>query len=189
MKMRLRLKALLAVGAIVGAALPSLAEEYRMGALYDVNGPVKEVRLKTDNKFAKRFKKEKFTENGKLVEEVMTYDADGYPLGYGMTIGNKETTLRIEYNEARQPVGAYYISTVIGTDRLDVETGYDGDRVAWRQFSEGDPQEYVRCEYSGETRDDRGNWTSRQVKETTVSANPKKCGVKEYTETRDIIYY
>lgn len=187
--MRTRLKTLLAIGAVIAATLPAAAEEFKMGKLFDVTGPVKELKLKTSNKYAKQYAKEKFTENGKLVEEIMTYDADGYPLGFGMTAGNKERTLRIEYNDARQPVATSFLATIIGTERLDVTTGYDGDRVAWRQFSEGDPQEYVRCEYSDETRDEHGNWTSRSVKETTVSANPKKCGEKVYTETRVITYY
>lgn len=167
----------------------ALAQDFKKGLLYDVSGPVKELKIKSKNEYAKRFSKVQFTPDGKGKDEFMTYDDNGFPLGFGVVFHKRENNLNVGYNDQMLPVKIDYFNNIGGKDIIIVETEFDGKRVSSRRFQGDNPAEYIICVYSDETYDDHGNWVSRNVKESTVSANPKKNATREFVETREIQYY
>lgn len=167
--------------------------QYRMNLIYEVEGPVREIKMKSSGDFTKVFNRilgsaTKFKENGKLNRELMSYDAEGYPIGFGMNFDDDSKTLKIRYNDARRIAGYDFESTEPGNAaKFTVDMTYDGKRVAsTRLQGDGVCVEFV---YSAEEYDDQGNWLSRRVKETVESQNPENNSTKEYTEIREIKYY
>lgn len=194
-----QLKTILLAGALLTAGAAS-AQQYRHNVLYEANGPVREIILHTENPYfspAAQFPlltigKAIFQENGKLKQEMMTYDAEGYPVGFGTNMGKTYTTFRVIYDEARQPVRLFFDGN---TDKdglshqLYVETAYENGLAAARRFYVSPESEQLICVYSDIVTDDHGNWISRHVTESTVSPDSGDVTGREYTETREITYF
>ena len=163
----------------------ALAQEYKGSLLYDVKGDVKEMKVKSKNPLARYAKKLKFADNGQRINDYMTYNDAGLPIGYGMNLGGKVRTLKVEYDASERPS---VITMSVDGAIMRIENVYEGDRLASRRLSSPVGTRETVWTYSDEKRDARGNWTERRVSETVTDRDPSKSGTETYTETREITY-
>ena len=195
-----QLKSILLAASLLMAGAAS-AQQYHLNVLYEATGPVSQIVTNTENPYFSaaapipglELGKVTFQENGKLKMEMMTYDADGYPIGFGTNMGKTYTTFRVTYDDARHPVQLFFDGNTQkdGVSRqFTIQTAYEGDRVAMRRFFASPDGEQLLCVYSDEVADEHGNWISRRVSEVTVSDDDADVkSEKEYTETREISYF
>lgn len=163
--------------------------EYKGAIIYDAQGPVKEIKIKTKNPLATN-KKIKFSKDGKINNDLMTYNQDGYPIGFGMNFGNRSISLTIEYNDEQLPYKMIEESRITTPGIIDVENLYDEFKcLTSRKAMVSNDKEECRLtfEYSCFIYDEHGNWISRHVVQTTLKDSDSE--VLEYEESRNITYY
>ncbi|MBD5221198.1 MAG: hypothetical protein HDS70_02385 [Bacteroidales bacterium] len=164
------------------------AEKYHGTLLYDLQGPVAKVKINTSNPVVRLYDSASFLENGQGKNEVMTYDDEGYPIGYGINMRGKNYSLSVKYDADKRPEQLDLIAPMKGGDSLAVKNLYEGDRVAETTYIV-DGKTEIKCLYSDEKRDAHGNWTERRVSETVKDRDPSKSATRSYTETRKIEYF
>lgn len=167
-------------------ALTSAAEEYKAPLMYDISGPVKEIKVTSGNKLVKKFGDCKFAENGQRTDDFMSYDDNGYPIGYNLSLGDKTLSLNIEYNAERLPETFKFQNTMGDNWHITLTNIYaDGHIVAQTIVEDGTT---TKREYSQVQRDQYGNWIARTVRQTTIAPNaaPQE---ETMVETQEITYY
>ncbi|MCM1290328.1 MAG: hypothetical protein NC201_02390 [Prevotella sp.] len=162
------------------------AQEYKAGVLYNVKGPVKQIKMKSKDKLSQKFGSTKFTETGKFKRDILTYDDKGYPLKSEMQTGPLSMSVSIEYAENQHP-SEIKINSSFSDKPVTIVYEYDGDRVAVRKFIRDDVT--ITFIYSDEQYDNYGNWISRNVVKSKESSDTDKNSESSYVETREIKYY
>lgn len=168
----------------------SYAQEYKTALVYEAHGPIKEIRTKSDNPFAKG--KLKFLPNGQEKTEIMTFDDNGYPIGYGMNVGDMSTKLNIRYDSLSNIKSMLFETNIIGNkQKIEVINFYDGNRLVSRNIHLTSPKKEgtIQSEFSNERYDEYGNWIERTVNEKGIDGNGEVGKEKTYIETRTIKYY
>ncbi len=175
--------------------------KYHGPALYGIRGYASEIKVKSKSQLQKQ-DKVKFDKEGKIINSLMTYNADGYPFGFSVTHGNSFVDCKVEWNENDTFKSFKYVSTIWpGKGSCNIDLYYDGDNylpIKVISFSENEDKtktKTVICEYSDYELDEKGNWISRNVSETVKEVKLKKNGKEEekeksssFTETRTIVY-
>lgn len=191
-----------AVGAEPSAAGGQPA--YKAAVLFDAKGPVKEIKLKTQNKMAARSKKVKFSRDGEKKWSSLTYDNSGLPVGFDINFGSTRMSLKVDYDDARLPVSMRLASNLSGESENVVITNTYADGRLVSQGYEGEQSDgavkRVTLDFSDWKYDEAGNWVERAVRETekvvsrgindgqeVMAVAPGE--VKDYVETRTIKYY
>lgn len=169
-------------------SIAAFPKDYHSAALFNLKGEVKQRVIDSSDPFARLSKKVEFTSQGSLKKDVLTYDSEGYPIGYGMNFGNTHIVIDVKYNDARQPVKVVFKATRPREIDLEFTYEYDGDRLAAKHIKTAGNISYDLV-YSDEVYDANHNWTSRLVKETSRNHITEKTMSKEYTETQTIVYY
>lgn len=166
------------------------AQVYKAAVIYEAHGPIKEIRTKSENPFAKG--KLKFMPNGQKKTEVMTFDDNGYPIGSGMNMGDMFTKLNITYDSLLNVSSMTFETNIIGNkQKIEVTNYYDCTRLVSRKINLSSPKKSgtIQFEFSDEKYDDYGNWIERTVHEKGIDQNNKIGKEKTYVETRIITYY
>lgn len=172
------------------------AQEYKEGLLYEVTGPVRKVKIKSENPFLQQ-KKIDFTENGRGKLSMTFFDSEGYPLGYEMNYGKKSLSMVVTYDSLRRVENTLLKNTLVGNMTLSctIEYADKTSEPAVVRYSMRNKKEETEsvCTFSDYVYDDRGNWISRKVAQTISSVNTSNSKTKEakeeYVETRVITYY
>lgn len=167
-------------------AATATAEEYKAPLMYDLSGPVKEIKVTSGNKLVKKFGDCKFTENGQRKDDFMSYDGNGYPIGYNLSLGDKTLSLNIEYNADLLPETFMFHNTMGNDWHITLTNTYaDGHVVTQTIVENGTTYQRV---YSQVQRDQYGNWIARTVHQTTIA--PDTAPLEEtMVETQEITYY
>ncbi len=168
----------------------SYGQQYKTAVLYEAHGPVKEIRTKSENPLAK--KKVKFMPDGKTKTEVMTFDDNGYPIGYGMNMGAMFNNLNVAYDSLQNVSRIEFETNILGNkQKIEVTNFYDGKRLTSRKINFTSPKKSgtIKSEISDEKYDEYGNWIERTVHERGFDKNGKPGKEKTYTETRVIKYW
>ncbi len=172
--------------------MPAVAQDYRGGLLYDIKGPVKEFKLKTQFKACQ--KKVKFTRDGMVKNNMFAYDNEGLPTGMSINFGNKYSVLSIQWEEGPKvseiTLNENFYRPVVVT--YTPEYSEDGLLKSYRwdrteTTKEGDVKEWVLMEYSAPVYDEHGNWIRRHV--SASGEVDGKYGTSEFDEERVIRYY
>lgn len=162
----------------------------------DAVGPVKEIKLQTDDPIATR-KTIKFSKNGKENKSLMTYNDAGYPTGFGLQMGERESTLKIYYNTENLVDSLKFKSTLTGNGgSLRVFNSYNDKgelihRVIDRTSNKKREDRNTLFDYtfSDFIVDAASNWISRSVVLEITDRQSGNVDRMEYTETRTIKYY
>ncbi len=184
-----------------GADAMAEPREYHEEALYGLKGNVREVKTSSKSYLPLR-NSFKFKDDGRMTSSVLTYDEEGYPMGYNVTMGNSVMDCKVEWNDNRTPKSISDLSTSWPTKgSKNIEFFYGEDEflpvkaVAVSQNGKKTKTTTVVCEYSDYELDEKGNWISRNVSETVTELKQKKNGKEEekeksssFTETRTIVY-
>lgn len=178
---------IIAIMAVVGA-FEGLAQNYKSGALYELSGPVKDVKYKTENPFILE-KSLKFLEDGRQKLSTWVYNKEGYPFASGfLTSPNSWHNYLVNYDDQnRVETINFEYAAKNGISKNQLRNFYDGNRLAksvMTDLSDGTPRETATLTYSGEKYDSQGNWIERDVTMTLGNSVPKS-----FTETRTIRYY
>ncbi|MBD5356616.1 MAG: hypothetical protein HDR88_06385 [Bacteroides sp.] len=171
-------------------SLCSYAQEYKAAVLYEAQGPVKEIRTKSENKLTR--KKLKFMRNGQQKTEIMTLDDNGYPIGFGMNLGSIFNQLSVTYDSLQNISKIFFESNIVGNkQRIEVTNFYEGKRLSSRKVHLIYPKKsgYIISEFSDEKYDDYGNWIERTVHDKGISEDGEPGKEKTYIETRTIKYW
>lgn len=180
---------LLMLSLLVSFAAFSNEPKFKYTTLYDLAGPVKEVKIKSENPIVITNAKAKFMKNGARKNSLMSYDNEGYPVGYQFVPYSWIETVTIEYNDNNQP--SIVTQTVFSQDShsvTEITFDYDGKRIS--EMTVKTPEIIRICRYKGEVKDNYGNWISRNVEMEIISLKDSKpYSPVTFVETRDIKYY
>ena len=168
----------------------AMARDFDGGLLWGLKGDVKNVSLKSDLK--KAFGKVSFNKDGKIKNRLMSYDASGRPIGYGMNNGDTYLYMNVWYNTSgdvekvrlRNRTDSKMEEVV-----LEFRFKYDGKELSEVEATDSEaPDARVIYRFSGYEYDDAGNWLKRDVEVDgyTPGGDSKK---RTTVETRKIKYY
>lgn len=176
--------------AIAGAGISEAqAQKYKSGILWDLKGPVKEV--KTDSPFPMAEKKMKFSEEGHIKNRRMSYDEACRPVGYSLEDGDAYIRVKVTYT----PDGRIDRITHVGNNgEGETATVFTFDNDGRKTDSvnmlsqAADGTMTMDLDFSNYIYDTRGNWISRTVNLTrhAAGADPQTA---QFVETRQIKYY
>lgn len=171
--------------------------QYHAGVLYGLKGNVKEIKAKSENPLVNG--KTKFIENGMKKLSLLTYNAEGYPIGCSTQgWGNNYKSISIAYNEQHLPSTVEIKdNTKKGLSVMTFAMEYDSSGnlsecvlksvPAGEEASKAVSTETV-FQYSDYTFDPQGNWISRVCRQEK-KVDGKIIDAKTYTETREIKYF
>lgn len=172
-------------------AISANGQEYKGGLLYDLHGPVKEMKLKTEDRIGSPAHTIKFSDNGMTEFSSVTYDDEGYPYGQDMRLNGKTGwRFKVRYDADRNPIELDYINTVPGNrGEYYFKSEFDGKRVKSRHLTYSNKKKNLDVSYiySGEKYDSHGNWIERHVSQTTTEKGTSS--TVEYDESRTILYF
>lgn len=170
----------------------SAAQEYHGGLLYDIKGPVKEFKLKTDFKACQ--KKVKFTRDGMIKGSTYAYDAQGLPTGMSINFGKKYSVLSIQWEEGPKVTEITLRDNFYRPSVVTYTPGYYPDGLLksyrWERTEttkDGEEKGWLLMEYSSPVYDEHGNWIRRHVV-ATGEGNGQSVNT-EFDEERVIRYY
>lgn len=169
--------------------LSCFSQEYHYASLYNVSGPVKEI--KTNSKSELVEKKVKISKDGRGGISMMMYNNQGYPMGFELSVLGKENFQRFFYDEHNRidsvsvkihgfgKPKCIYSKHIYegGIEKSEIVTIVEGKRITRCVFSFYD--------YSF---DSHNNWLSRSVIKS-VETDDGTQEAYEYKETRAIKYY
>lgn len=175
----------------------SAQDQYHAGVLYGLKGDVKEIKVKSENPLVKG--KTKFIENGMKKLSLLTYNAEGYPIGcFTQGWGNDYKSIAISYNSRNLPSQVEIKdNTKKGLSVMSFSMDYDSSgnltkcilkSISGEEDGNNVPSSETLFQYSGYKFDQRGNWISRVCRQEKI-ADGKTTGEKTYTETREIKYF
>ncbi|MDE7380669.1 MAG: hypothetical protein K2N03_00895 [Muribaculaceae bacterium] len=187
--LKIRSLTLLILSLLVSFATFCNEPKFKYTTLYDLDGPVKEVKIKSKNPIVITNAKVKFMKNGARKNSLMSYNNEGYPVGYQFVPYSWIETVTIEYNDSNRP--SKITQTEYSRDSRNVTEitfEYDGKRIS--EMTVTTPEVKRICRYNGEVRDNYGNWTSRNVEMEIISLKESQpYRPITFVETRDIKYY
>lgn len=166
------------------------AQEYKGGIIYDLHGPVKEVKRPSEDPMGHVRGKIKFAQNGMEKINAMTFDEEGYPFGQMMFNKGKGSSFRVWYDADRNPVKMVFDNNADGEQiKITTLSEFSNNKMTSKtlKVESIDKSKTLRFDYSDEKYDSHGNWIERHVKQTTLGTTDPN--VTEYTETRTISYY
>ncbi|MCM1290327.1 MAG: hypothetical protein NC201_02385 [Prevotella sp.] len=160
---------------------------YKTGILYEVAGPVKQIKVEKGNEYTKWFGSDKFRPDGALESDFYTYNERGYPQQVNLSLGNKELSIKISYDDINQPIIYDFTNSMGGKIHIIRKSKYQDGKVIEYYYEDGD--KVTVCEYSQHEYDSYGNWIKRMVHETQTFAEKNKSKENTYIESRKITYY
>lgn len=184
------ISAIAVIAVIIFGCLTGWAQTYKSNVLYDVKWPVASVKYDKENPINKLVGAVKFSEDGRPKKDIMTYDTEGYPIGYGMKYGKTCSASYITYDDEHRPVkitawGNTDAKEPVTTTVIDITYSPEGVEAVTMSYKEtGKVLEFI---YSGRVLDNHGNWIRRKVKEVKRQG-AEVVSTEEYEETRMIEY-
>lgn len=182
---------IMALMAVIGMYAQEMPCKFKGAALYNAKGDVKVIKIKTKNPVAVN-KKEKFNQEGKINCSLLTYNEQGLPTAMDLTMGSRGIVLRADYTPEENIADVSYECNILGAkSNFSVAYTYDGEgnqtqAVITVKSKKGNGT--ITSRYSDYVFDDKGNWISRQVEETSIGTDGKEKKA-EYVETREIKYW
>ncbi|MDE5653615.1 MAG: hypothetical protein K2I48_09170 [Muribaculaceae bacterium] len=174
----------------LAAPADTIARRYQAGMLWDLKGPVKEVKI--DSPFKMADKKIRFSEDGHMKNRKMSYDEACRPVGYELKDGDAYIRLNVSYD----PEGRISRITHVGSNGEQGECSTvftfhgDGRKVDSVNMLSQAPEGEMAMDlaFDNYIYDTHGNWVSRSVslKRTAPGVDPQTAN---FTETRSIKYY
>lgn len=170
--------------------LSTAAQTYQAYRIYELNGPVKEVKIKTEDPFLMMSKEAKFVENGMQKLAGWTYDEKGLVFGEGFCGGGTFWNAVIVYDNQLRPekilrsMNGNKGSVINMTTRFVYDASGNTER---KEVTYADSETKYVFEYSDYTFDSKGNWITRNV--TQIASDSEGASTpKAYTEVRTIKY-
>ncbi|MDE7380668.1 MAG: hypothetical protein K2N03_00890 [Muribaculaceae bacterium] len=165
-------------------------KHYDYKILYNLQGPVKDVKIKTKTPVVKDFSSFTLLECGAKRISAMSYDETGRPVGFQISDSDEIEKYDVIYG-ADNHTKEIIISTIDRNDNVEqtvIMPVYDKNRL--QELTIDSPGNVTRCTYSREIYDDYGNWIKRSVRmETTDKKNTSTPVVSSFEESRKIKYY
>lgn len=165
-------------------------KHYDYKILYNLQGPVKDVKIKTKTPVVKDFSSFTLLECGAKRISAMSYDETGRPTGCQISDSDEIVKCEVIYGADNHPQ-KIIISTIEENDNVNqtvLMPVYDKDRL--QELTVDSPGKITRCTYSREISDAYGNWIKRSVRmETTDKKNVSTPVVSTFEESRKIKYY
>lgn len=157
--------------------------KYHGAALYGCKGKVKEIFYSTEDPILLE-KVIKFLPNGQSEHSIMTYDQNGFPIGFNINAGNR-ISVNIDYqNDKLKEVEIQ--TNLRGDEHRTIDMIYEGDLLKQRINKDVLKDKISTIStYSDYQYDDQGNWISRTVE----LESPEEGEIEKFTETRVITYY
>lgn len=168
------------------------AQDYQAYRLYELNGPVKQVSIKTEDPFYTLSKKVDFSVNGMQKFASWVYDENGWPIGEGFCGGSTFWNTTVVLDSHHRPVSI--LRTMNGDKKcpiINMNTKFFFDangNVAKKEVSYKDTTTTYIFEYSNYILDEKGNWIQRSVTMSQIEAENRSKN-KSFTETRTIKYW
>lgn len=165
------------------------SQKYHYSSIYGVNGPVKEIKTVSKNKFVE--KKVKIGKDGRGGVSMMVYDDGGYPVGFELSMLGRENFQRYFFDgNNRLDSVSVKIHSFGKPMCVDVKNSYNGKEQTKQilYLKEGDDAKVYQSLFSDYSFDEHGNWVSRFVIRRAFSHDGNE-KTEEFTETRKIKYY
>lgn len=167
----------------------SFAQDFHYASIFDVIGPVKEIKTFSHNPLVE--KKVKIDKQGRGGLAMIMYNNDGLPIGFELNMLGKQNYQKFFWNnDNRLDSVAMKIDLIRDYKFITAKNTYCGEPLCSQKIeinTKDGTTQYVFF-FSDYTYDENNNWISRKVKQTSI--NPKgEENNEEYVETRIIKYY
>lgn len=165
------------------------AQDYHYAAVYDANGPVKEIKTESKNSFVQ--KKVKVGKDGRGGIDVMLYNDAGYPVGFELNMMGKQNFQKYFWNdECLLDSVAIQVMGIGSSELMTVKKNYNGRNPESQilRIKDGKGVKEFRMSFKDYTFDDRNNWITRTVSRHAVDADGKESDMV-FEEKRTIKYY